>query len=63
MKSISTQLVNSTRNEFTHIGNYTQESLGTTLLKLEQLYKWDLRKDHIYIFHSPTNGALIQVQI
>jgi hypothetical protein len=63
MKSISTQLVNSTRNEYTYIGDYTQESLGETLKKLEQLYKWDLRKDHIYIFHSPNKGALIRVQI
>ena len=56
-----TQLVNSTRNEYIFIGNYTQETLGNKLKMLEQLHKWDLKKDHIYIFHSSVKGALIQL--
>jgi len=58
---IGTKLVNSTRNEYTFIGNYTSESIGNKLRILEQLHKWDLKKDHIYIFHSSIKGALIQV--
>lgn len=58
---IGSQLVNSTRNEFTYIGAYTSESIGNKLKMLEQLHKWDLRKDHIYIFHSSIKGALIQI--
>ena len=48
----STNLMNSTRNEYFIVGKDYPNKIGDILLKLESLYNWDLRLDDICIRHE-----------
>ena len=49
---LSTYFVNDTKKEYTYTGIHTPEQSSKNLRRLESVYKWDLRKDNIFIWHT-----------
>lgn len=49
---LSTYFVNETRKEYIYMSIVNPDEISKNLIKIENLHMWDLRKDHIFIWHT-----------
>jgi hypothetical protein len=51
-----TYLMNSSKQEYTYIGEYDPKTIGKYLLRLESS-GWDIRNHNIFVLHSEYSGS------
>jgi hypothetical protein len=54
--SLSCYLMNSSKQEYTYIGEYDPRTISKYLVKLESR-GWDIRNHNIFVLHSEYSGS------